>query len=441
LPPLSLEATPPAHASDRACSVQGTVAPNTKGVATGTGDAACIMSDDNELSSTATAVASVTPVAPAIPASFFGMTVLNFIQVSPAVPFGTTRTWDAYPGMDWSDENPARGIYHFATLDQFLAKSAESGTDVVYTLGRTPRWASSKPNAPGPYGPGQCAPPARMEDWDNFLMALATHAAGKIHYWELWNEPDGSKAFYCGDISAMVTMARHASAILKAVDPTAVLLSPGVTGPPGPAWLRSFLQAGGGDAVDAIAFHGYWSTTAEDINYVVSKYKKVLADNRVSGKLLWDTEASWSDFGKAPLQNPLLRAAFDAKYYMLQWSDGVSRVIWYAYDGGEIWGGMWDRRNGLHIDGVAYREVYHWMVGATPIGSCNADPHHTWTCDYARQNGYRSRAVWNSRGNVSYTVPSIFTRYRNLSGTVTPLTTRAVQVGNQPILLESAPWQ
>ena len=96
---------------------------------------------------------------------------------------------------------------------------------MIYTLGRTPQWASSQPNAPGPYGPGQCAPPSDLSNWDNYVNAIVTHVAGKIKYWELWNEPNDPK-YYCGDIPTMVTMAQHAAQIIKSIDPTALVLSP-----------------------------------------------------------------------------------------------------------------------------------------------------------------------------------------------------------------------
>ena len=103
------------------------------------------------------------------------------------------------------------------------------GKDMIYTLGRTPLWASSDPKAPGSYHPGDCAPPANMSDWDNYLTAIAAHAAGKIKYWEIWNEPNNSTG-YCGAIPTLVTMTQHANAIIKAIDPSAIILSPACNG-------------------------------------------------------------------------------------------------------------------------------------------------------------------------------------------------------------------
>ena len=176
-----------------------------------------------------------------------------------------------------------------------------------------------------------------MAYYDEFLTAIATHVAGKIKYWELWNEPQATPN-YCGDIATMVTMAQHASRILKTIDPNAQILSPAANGDQrGPAWLAMFLAAGGSNYVDVIAFHGYWSANAEDVLAVISNFKAAMLANGAGSKPMWDTESSWAGFGNTPAPNNSQQVGFIAKDYILHWSQGVSRFIWYAYDGGSVW--------------------------------------------------------------------------------------------------------
>jgi hypothetical protein len=373
----------------------------------------------------------------AIPSSLLGLTVLDFTALSPSMPFGTTRSWDAYPNLDWSDANPSRGTYDFSYLDKFIAINQARGADIIYTIGRTPRWASSQPNAPSSYGPGECAPPANMSDYENFITAIATHVAGQIKYWELWNEPQGA-GMYCGDMSAMVTMAQDAARIIKGIDPDALILSPGVTGGPGPAWVTSFLSQGGAAYVDVIAFHGYWSAKAEDLVNVISSYRSVMAENGVAGKPLWDTEASWAGFGKLGTPSSSAQVGFIAKYYLLHWSMGVPRFVWYAYDGGPIWGGLWNSTTGESPAATSYHETYRWMVGATLTSPCSANQvSGIWSCTFTRPDGYLSEAVWISNSTATYTVPTQYTEYLDLAGAVQTITGPTITVGDQPILLES----
>ena len=371
----------------------------------------------------------------AIPASLFGLTVLNFPNRSPSMRFGTTRSWDA-DSLDWSDVNPSLGVYNFAGLDTFIAINKVRGSDIIYTLGRTPRWASSQPSAPGPYGPGQCAPPTDMTAWDNYVRAIATHAAGQIKNWELWNEAQDTR-FYCGDILTMVMMARHASQIIKGIDPSALILSPAVTGPQGPTWLASFLSGGGAAYTDVIAFHGYWSATAEDAISVVSRYKTAAAANGAAGKPIWDTESSWAGFGNLGTPNKSQQVGFVAKDYLLHWSQGISRLVWYAYDGGPIWGGLWAAGAGESPAAESYKETYRWMVGASLATPCAAGKMGFWTCTLSRIGGYTAEVVWIPKVTASFAVPAQYTVYRDLTGAVYTITNHTITVGDQPILLET----
>ena len=361
-----------------------------------------------------------TPITP----SYFGLTVVNS-EITPILQYGTVRSWDTWPHPDWSDANPSLGVYKFGQLDTFM--TANAGRDMIYTLGRTPQWASSQPNVSTPYGPGQCAPPANMSYWDDYLTAIVTHAAGRIKYWELWNEPQNT-SYYCGDIPTMVVLAQHAYSIIKSIDPSAVILSPAVTSAAGPAWLNTFLADGGSTNIDVIAFHGYWDGVAEDLATVIGRYQTVMATNGVSQLPMWDTEAS----------DGTAQPGFLSKYYLLHWSMGASRFLWYSYDGDAIWGQLWNPATGVASpSATAYAQTYNWLVGATLGAPCAAGTNGVWTCIYYRQ-GYTGNVLWNSNATVTVTVPSQFIQYRDLTGAVYPITGGTVSVGNNPIIIETA---
>jgi len=386
------------------------------------------------------ASATISLTLPVVPSTFFGLSVLDFPQLNPSISFGTTRSWDAGPGLDWSDANPSPGVYNFTPLDQFIAFNQARGSQGIYTFGRTPLWASSQPNnVNSPYGPGQCAPPSSMSYWDNYVTAIATHAAGRIKYWELWNEPN--EATYCGDMPTIITMAQHAYQIIKSIDPTALILSPSADKASGPPWLQSFLSGGGAGSVDVIAFHGYWSTTAEDIVTVVAGFKAVAAANGLSNLPLWDTESSWG-YTNMPMPTAEAQAAFIARYYLLHWSLGVARFTWYAYDAGTPWGTLYTYPAGESPAAAVYGETYQWMVGATLTAPCTeAAATNIWTCPLSRPGGYSAEAVWISNSSAAFAVPQQYTQYLDLAGMVHQISNGTVAVGDQPILLETGPIQ
>ena len=370
-----------------------------------------------------------------IPRAFFGMTVLDSEHVTPPLNYGTTRTWDSFPMLDWAEINSSSGVYQFQDLDAFVQLNQARGAEVIYTFGRTPQWASSKPEAPGPYGPGQCAPPADLRNWDNYVTAIASHVGPRITYWELWNEPQDPN-YYCGDMQTLLTMAEHAYRIIKSINPAAQIITPTGTASDGPAWLDAYLSKGGGDYADIISFHGYCDTEAESINPVVARYEKVIAAHGQGSKPLWDTEADWAGDADDVLEGNENRTDFMAKYYFLQWSDGVSRFVLYAYDGG-TWGGLWNPVTGADQDVASYNVIQQWMVGASMTSACTSYSNRTWSCPLSREGGYQALVLWNSTKTVSYPVPGQYTDVRDLNGNVRPLPKGNLQVGDSPVLVET----
>ena len=203
--------------------------------------------------------------------------------------------------------NSAPGVYDWEQLDWLINLSEKRGVDLVFVFGSTPRWASSKPEAPTPYGPGLCAPPANLKNWDDFVKAVVMHAHTHIKFWEIWNEPQ-DPSFYCGNITTMAELQRRAYTIIKTLDPAAMVITPSPVGGRGPAWMSEFLATGAGEYADVMAFHGYANTTAELIKLVIDDYKNAFAAGGQRTKPVWDTEASWGENSRLPDPTRKLRS-------------------------------------------------------------------------------------------------------------------------------------
>jgi hypothetical protein len=385
----------------------------------------------------ATAVISLTSALPVSSPDFFGLSVLDYVNVAPQLTYGTTRTWDAHPGLDWAEANPAQNQFNFAPLNAYIAVNANRNLQILYTFGRTPLWASTNPTATGSYGPGQCAAPI-LSAWDQYVTAVVTTAAGRIRYWELWNEPDQAGT-WCSDIPTMVTMAQHAYKIIKSIDPTAQVLSPAATGGAGATWLNDFIVAGGKGTFDIVAFHGYEGAQAERITAIVDVYRLVLARYNLGALPLWDTECSWGAGGESTIGDNDHRAAFVSKYLVLQWSKAVDRVLWYAYDSEPEWGRLTDSEGNPAPPSIAFGETRTWLVGSTLTQPCAINGAGTYTCNISRSGGYTAQVLWNSTTDTSVTIPPGMTEYRDLSGTIHPIVGATVTATYFPILVESAP--
>jgi hypothetical protein len=389
-------------------------------------------------------------------------------QPWPCVSFGGMRLWDSQ--VHWRDINTATGVYDWTLLEEWLADAQLYSVNVLYTFGEVPQWASSKPNDRScSGGPGACDPPNDLNEdgsgsdqhWKDFVSALVSYnqnsTTGHIRYWELWNEALGNPKRWTGTIAQLIRLAQDATAIIKAADSSAVVLNPtfGAQLRTSRDMLDQYLAAGGGQYMDAVAFHGYVTKKGsagipEDLVRNMDLSEVVLKKYGQGNKPLWDTEASWGDTLKNKFTDADLQAAFLARFYLLHWSVGVARFYWYEWNN-QTDGALWvpdphdpSLPGKLLKPGIAYAHLYDWIVGATLSSACTAQG-AVWTCKMSRDGGYQAEAIWDTAKTckhgrcttIKYTVPSKYTQYRTLSGKTIPITGSKVPIGIKPILVEN----
>ena len=405
-----------------------------------------------------------------IPPELFGMHMLHLHDGTetapdwPAIPIGSARI-NVDSGMSWYYAlESAPGKFNWTMLDAWLDDAYRHGADLVYTFGNTPPWASRLGTEESCDGSGHANCPPRLEAWDAFIRAIVEHnrdhvnpdgsRGGKIRYWELWNEPNegtfsGNHGFWYdpNDVKTLVEMAEHLYREVKSIDPSAQILTPAYTssgrGRSPAAQLAQYLNAGGGKYADIISFHGYYRDLPEEIFPYVAQIRASMAANGVADKPLWDTEASWG--WDKELSNPDGQQAFVARAYAIRYSLGVTRLYWYAWDGSAGqdrpgWGTLWDKTNGIHGAGRAYRETYRWLVGARMTRRCAPQQGTIWTCELRRPGGYHALMAWDAAGTKSsYQPAEEYVRYRTLDGGAVPRIGPTIELGAKPILLESGP--
>ena len=394
-----------------------------------------------------------------IGAAFFGMQmntgVLNQ-QPWPAPKFGTIRLWDT--GTTWQEINTASGVYDWSVLDHWLSMAQSHGiNDFMYTFGKTPQWASSNPNDMSclpDWGPGGCDSPDDLnpdgsgtdQHWKDFVTALATHSAGQIRYWEIWNEPTDVQE-WTGTAAQIATMAKDARSIILSIDPKAVMLTPPAHG----NWLTQYVAAGGVQYADVVTFHGYPGVPcgrfpdAASVIDRVNGIQTALSAGGITGKPLWDTEASWGNEQTICFTDQDLRAAFLAQFYLLHLSSGISRFYWYQWNNG-IWGTLWSPDpvpNGTVLQpGIAYQQVYDWVVGNTLAAPCTSSGTQ-WTCTFTGSDGYLAEAIWDTSqscsngacSTVSVSIDPKYIRSHDLAGDSALISNATVSVGLKPVLL------
>jgi len=172
------------------------------------------------------------------PATFWGFSESDTNGEGwPSVSYGMQRFWDS-PPLQWPYLNTASGVFDFTNLDSDLALAYSKGAmDGMYTLARTPPWATSNPNdASCSYtgtdsgdGNGECDPPIDLNTdgsgtnaiWKAWITAIAAHVNSPgytathahIKYWEIWNEPD-TAIFWTGSFAQLARLTEDANCII-----------------------------------------------------------------------------------------------------------------------------------------------------------------------------------------------------------------------------------
>jgi hypothetical protein len=388
------------------------------------------------------------PPSQPIPRSLFGLHIHHLTDATPwpAVPFGTWRLWDAYAA--WPNVEPKKGQWDFSRVDQYISLAESHGVEVLLPLGLSPAWASARPTERSGYGPGNAAEPSLSSDWQDYIRQVATRYKGRVHAYEIWNEPN-LPDFFTATPETMLQLAREAYQVLKQVDATVVVVSPSATGASGAAWLDRYLRLGGGAYSDVIGFHFYVTPAApEAVVDLARKVRMVMAENRVADKPLWNTEAGWFIQNRMtevrPGEGSFSRvltldeaSSYVARCYLLNWALGISRFYFYSWDS-EVGGLTEEDGKTLKPPSTAYAEIESWLVGARMI-SCSSDPRETWICELAR-DGYRGWVVWNPARAMQFKIPEAWSveQSRDLSGSRLPLGPHSVvSVGPSPLLVES----
>jgi len=428
----------------------------------------------------------------------------------------TLRIWDS--GMKWANIETAPGVYDWSKMDltvNTLATNPNCTMGVIYTLGNTPIWASAcsgqpdpSPCLPGPtttcsggscFGGGvecapedgtldySCTPPSDVnsdgtgtdQQFQTFIAALADRYAGKIAYYEVWNEADspnfwcpdaGSPATCVGSIPRMVRMGWDLYNIVHCADSKATVLSPSFHGFSSGAggWMNLYstqtpisAPAGsitlptsgktctwaansnviGKDTFDITNFHGRGSPTSDPTGFVAVYNVAVSEIQRDSLPMkFFDDENGYIGSADAPTVD--LQAAYVSISYVLRASVNNPPILlsgWYAWDSGQA------PLQGTNA-GLAYDVTAGWLSGSTLSSGCTTPVGTIYSCSGTTSTGKPFTIMWDmsqkSSCNTSCTtvnqpVPSSsYTTWTDLTGAQHSISGGAAPVGYKPILLE-----
>lgn len=345
------------------------------------------------------------------------MAALPAAATTAGITFGRMRLWDCFHsggvGTHWREmATTTKGVYNWSDFDADITQGVAAGMEISYTFGYVPQWA----NASNPLNTGFAPFPATVaQDFYDHVTDVVNRAAGRVKYFEVWNEFNDTSGYWAGSVALLATYAQNIKSIVNNLAPRSMVVFPSVStnGTNAPSWCVDFINAGGHAFCDCFNAHLYplssnIATTGapESIYYYAQWFLALQNKAGLTGRPVFVNEGGWLNYFTSPD-----RTRWAAMWPLFLTGLGFSHG-WYAWDNstyGQLWTG-----SALTTEGTAYKLMNNWLVGAK------------WVNKPARSrstNGIRnptgSGAVNPSTLPTNWTVNN-FDSARGISWTITP---------------------
>ena len=117
--------------------------------------------------------------------------------------------------IEWKETENPKGTYYWDELDRVVNDAQAHNLKVLVTITKAPEWATGGGNGF----------PKDPKDLGDFMLAMATHFKGRIGAYEIWNEQNLTGESGVIDPGRYVELLKEAYLGVKAVDPSAVIVT------------------------------------------------------------------------------------------------------------------------------------------------------------------------------------------------------------------------
>lgn len=169
----------------------------------------------------------------------------------------------------WQRTETVKGIYDFswldAIVDELIARGMEPWIDLCY--GNELYTESAKVY----FGAVGCPPIFSEEEkqaWRHYVDALVRRYAGRVRWYEVWNEPDGKHCWKHGvNAKEYGDFSVDTANVIHSADPDAKAIV-GVLCSINLPYFKTMFDQGAANAADAVSFHRYNANELEALNEI-----------------------------------------------------------------------------------------------------------------------------------------------------------------------------
>jgi hypothetical protein len=338
------------------------------------------------------------------------------VKLSRDIGLSWFRDWS----LKWHQVEPEKGTFDFAPMDFQIERVRRQRLDVIGLLPfPSSKWASTAPpDATSSHDMRENAwaayMPRDLDEFADYVRATVRHYKGRIHIWEILNEP-----LYTGyalprrngyTVEDYVSVLKTAYQTIKGVQPEATVIG-GIAADP-ETLASEFIGAGGLDWVDMLNIHIYpvfqlpeaYLPRLAELNARMQEAGKAKPLAYTEGSYYGDDDLPFLPYRAGdnlmqPLESELECASYQARFDLILLAQNTKFVIYHAGSGGALnspaVGGVFFEWDGAPRKMAITQSVMSHLFGrdTTYLGS-------VW--DKARSFAFHSRgrtivAVWDEQ--------------------------------------------
>jgi polysaccharide biosynthesis protein PslG len=232
---------------------------------------------------------------------------------------------------EWQTIQPKKGQWNWSVSDAMVADARAHDIHLTGIFCYLAPWASAD-------GGTRKFPIKDIHYWRDYVAAAVGRYKDDVHYWEVWNEFNGSFGDSKNKVKDYAELVVTAYDAAKKADPNVKI---GLSAANfDVAFLDAVIKAGAADHFDFVCVHPYENLGAVaeggEVGYLslVGNLRKMLAANKQrTDTPLWITEIGFQAPIKPDAKGDAEQADLLAKAYLLSLAQGFERIFWFEARG------------------------------------------------------------------------------------------------------------
>ncbi|MDR1239904.1 MAG: hypothetical protein LBK27_07305 [Treponema sp.] len=191
--------------------------------------------------------------------------------------------------FNWNSIEREQDLWDFSGYDELVENSAAAGKKILAILAYDVFWIHADNKSRRSIGPDQ------LPFYLRYVEEVVRHYRGKIHAYEIWNEPNW--LFWKGNKKDFYDLTRAAAIKIRETDPDALIVAGAFNRVP-QKFIREMFRAGALENVDALSFHPY-DLGPRGALRLYDRFRNTLAAEGYTGDI-WVTEVGYPTGGWYP---------------------------------------------------------------------------------------------------------------------------------------------